>query len=275
MISYIFLLVPHLQPGITLAYVAASHSSCCSWCLLLPLLIPGTRTEQPRSGLLQASIISCYIMYLTFSALSSRPPESVILQGQNHTLCLPGLSKMESHTPDTSLAMMSAGIMYACVLFACNEASYLAEVFGPLWIVKVYSYEFQKPSLCFCCPETVEPEEGPSSVAARPADQETSPAPPVQVQQLSYSYSAFHFVFFLASLYVMVTLTNWFSYEGAELEKTFTTGSWATFWVKVASCWACVLLYLGLLLAPFCWSPTPDPQHPIFRRHCHRVSIAK
>uniref|UniRef100_A0AC11BF66 Serine incorporator 4 n=1 Tax=Ovis aries TaxID=9940 RepID=A0AC11BF66_SHEEP len=245
------------------------------FCGLLSFLsiAPCVRLKQPRSGLLQASIISCYIMYLTFSALSSRPPERVILQGQNHTLCLPGPSKMESHTPDTSLAMMSAGIMYACVLFACNEASYLAEVFGPLWIVKVYSYEFQKPSLCFCCPETVAPEEGPRGVAARPADQETSPAPPMQVQQLSYSYSAFHFVFFLASLYVMVTLTNWFSYEGAELEKTFITGSWATFWVKAASCWACVLLYLGLLLAPFCRSPTPDPQHPLFRRHCHRVIL--
>ncbi|XP_057577960.1 serine incorporator 4 isoform X2 [Hippopotamus amphibius kiboko] len=276
MINYIFTLVPHLQPGITSASVEVSHSSCCSWCLLQPLPIPGTRTEQPRSGLLQASIISCYIMYLTFSALSSRPPESVILQGQNHTLCLPGLSRMEPQTPDTSLAVLSAGIMYACVLFACNEASYLAEVFGPLWIVRVYSYEFQKPSLCFCCPETVEPEKGQRGGAARPANQETSPAPPVQVQQLSYSYSAFHFVFFLASLYVMVTLTNWFSYEGAELEKTFTTGSWATFWVKVASCWACVLLYLGLLLAPFCWSPTQDPQPPhISRRHCHRVSIAE
>ncbi|XP_032272977.1 serine incorporator 4 [Halichoerus grypus] len=248
------------------------------FCGLLSFLsvAPCIRLKQPRSGLLQASIISCYIMYLTFSAVSSRPPESVILQGQNHTLCLPGLSKMESQTPDTSLAVLSAGIMYICVLFACNEASYLAEVFGPLWIVKVYSYEFQKPSLCFCCPETVKPKEGQRGGAARPADQETPPAPPVQAQHLSYSYSAFHFVFFLASLYVMVTLTNWFSYEGAELEKTFIKGSWATFWVKVASCWACVLLYLGLLLVPLCWSPTQDSQPPpTFRRHCHRINTAR
>ncbi|EHH63036.1 Serine incorporator 4 [Macaca fascicularis] len=221
-----------------------------------------------------ASVISCYIMYLTFSALSSRPPERVILQGQNHTLCLPGLSKMEPQTPDTSLAMLSAGIMYACVLFACNEASYLAEVFGPLWIVKVYRYEFQKPSLCFCCPEIVEADEGQRGGAARPADQETPPAPSVQVQHLSYNYSAFHFVFFLASLYVMVTLTNWFSYEGAELEKTFIKGSWATFWVKVASCWACVLLYLGLLLAPLCRSPTQKPQPLLLRRRRHHRIIS-
>lgn len=45
-------------------------------------------------------------------------PFSVILQGQNHTLCLPGLSKMEPEIPDASLAVLSAGIMYACVLFA-------------------------------------------------------------------------------------------------------------------------------------------------------------
>uniref|UniRef100_F7EKT9 Serine incorporator 4 n=1 Tax=Monodelphis domestica TaxID=13616 RepID=F7EKT9_MONDO len=241
------------------------------FCGILSLLsiTPCIRLKQPCSGPLQASIISCYIMYLTFSALSSRPPDKVLLRGQNHTICQPGMSKMEEQTPDTSLAILSAAIMYACVLFACNEASYLAEVFGPLWMVKVYSYEFQKPSICFCCPDNLSPEEG------GPSGEEAGSSAPQTPHRLSYSYSAFHFVFFLASLYVMVTLTNWFSYEGAELETTFTRGSWATFWVKITSCWTCVLLYLGLLLTPTRWSATGSSRTPhIVHRRCRQIQVS-
>ncbi|XP_051652711.1 serine incorporator 4 isoform X9 [Manacus candei] len=281
-------------------------------------ITPCVRLKQPRSGLLQSSIISCYVMYLTFSALSSRPPERVLYKGQNLTVCFPGVRQDELQTEDTTVAVLGAAIMYACVLFACNEASYLAEVFGPLWMVKVYSFEFEKPSCCFCCPEKMEEElRGGCRVGAgnqaEPVSQpggaseggmQELPCPCAlpgteqtceQVEESArgqflvqdeqdrvvYSYSAFHFVFFLASLYVMMTLTNWFSYENAVLETTFTHGSWSTFWVKVSSCWACVLLYLWLLLSPFCLHSSPQhrrsstgPRVVRRRRAPQRISVS-
>uniref|UniRef100_G1NDM6 Serine incorporator 4 n=1 Tax=Meleagris gallopavo TaxID=9103 RepID=G1NDM6_MELGA len=242
-------------------------------------ITPCVRLKQPRSGLLQSSIISCYVMYLTFSALSSRPPERVLYKGQNLTVCFPGIQQDELQTEDTTVAILGAAIMYACVLFAwCVTAlSPFTNLFPSL--------SLQKPSCCFCCPEKME-EELRGAAQEQTCEQEEEPAGGQCVFQderdrVVYSYSAFHFVFFLASLYVMMTLTNWFSYESAVLETTFTHGSWSTFWVKVASCWACVLLYLWLLLSPLCLRGSPQhrqnsPALRVVRRRRapHRIGVS-
>lgn len=68
-------------------------------------------------------------------------------------------------------------------------------------------------------------------------------------EEAAYNYSLFHFILFLASLHIMMTLTNWYSPTEAtniaRLER-----SWPAVWIKMGSSSACVCLYIWTLLAP-------------------------
>uniref|UniRef100_A0A8D1RUD8 Serine incorporator 5 n=1 Tax=Sus scrofa TaxID=9823 RepID=A0A8D1RUD8_PIG len=179
-------------------------------CLLISVVAisPCVQDRQPHSGLLQSGLISCYVTYLTFSALSSKPVEV-----------------LTSTTRSSSDAL---------------QGRYGAP-------------ELEVARCCFCFSSGGEDTEEQQNVKEGPRviyDEKKSTV---------YTYSYFHFVFFLASLYVMMTITNWFNYESANIE-SFFSGSWSIFWVKMASCWICVLLYLGTLIAPLC---RPSPQFSV------------
>ncbi len=60
-------------------------------------------------------------------------------------------------------------------------------------------------------------------------------------QTVQYSYSACHFIFLLASLYVMMTLTNWYKPTNVNLA-TFSANM-PSLWVKITSSWICILIY--------------------------------
>ncbi|XP_010767646.1 serine incorporator 1-like [Notothenia coriiceps] len=64
---------------------------------------------------------------------------------------------------------------------------------------------------------------------------------------VTYSYSFFHFMLFLASLYIMMTLTNWYSPDS---NYEAMTSKWPSVWVKISSSWICIALYVWTLVAP-------------------------
>lgn len=64
---------------------------------------------------------------------------------------------------------------------------------------------------------------------------------------VAYDYSMFHFLMMLATLYVMVMLTNWLRPEN---DLKTLTGSIASFWVRIITSWLCLILYSWTLIAP-------------------------
>lgn len=54
---------------------------------------------------------------------------------------------------------------------------------------------------------------------------------------------------FFVSLLSSLTVTSFCSYDNHKIEKLLE-GSWSVFWIKMASCWVCLILYMWTLIAP-------------------------
>jgi len=63
------------------------------------------------------------------------------------------------------------------------------------------------------------------------------------------SVCLFHLMFALATLYVMMTLTNWYS-PGKDVNIETISANMSAVWVKIISAWMCFTLYMWTLIAP-------------------------
>merc|ERR1711862_472941 len=66
---------------------------------------------------------------------------------------------------------------------------------------------------------------------------------------VNYSWSLFHLMFALATLYVMMTLTNWYA-PGKDLTIETISANMSAVWVKIISSWMCFTIYMWTLVAP-------------------------
>lgn len=203
-------------------------------CILVSILAitPKVQEANPSSGLLQSAVITCYTMYLTWSAMSNEPdancnPAGALLSDQGLT---PGI---HGHT------VLAAILMFVMVVYSCLRTSSSSQL-GSIGMTKSGMEETLLTNY------GEDPESGDGA-----GDKKE-----VKVQKVyddeeigvTYNYSFFHFTFLLASLYIMMVLTNWYSPNGADFDKL--TSNWASVWVKMSSSWVCVLLYGWTLIAP-------------------------
>ncbi|XP_017331411.1 serine incorporator 2 isoform X1 [Ictalurus punctatus] len=204
------------------------------FCVIISVvsILPKVQNASPQSGLLQSSVISLYTMYVTWSAMTNNPNRE----------CNPSLLSLVSNvsvsttqSPPTSApgivqwwdaqGIVGLVIFLFCTFYASIRSSSNAQVNRLMQTEEGHGSDVEGPV----------GEDGLRRVVDNEED------------GVTYSYSFFHFHLFLASLYIMMTLTNWYK---PDITTQAMQSSMPAVWVKICSSWLGLALYLWTLLAP-------------------------
>lgn len=194
-------------------------------------ILPKVQEQNPHSGLLQASVISLYCTYLIWSGLSADPSE-----------CNPFFGNKTTEDGD-QVEVTNSNIASTCIGIAIT-------LFVVLWsVLQTSSNDYSKKlgvggeeGALLGCGGTYndggdeQVEEGKPRVYDNEED------------GVAYSYSFFHFMFMIATLYLMLVLTDWWNANSSDTQ----TGMYSktSLWIKIVTSWLCYLIYSWTLAAP-------------------------
>ncbi|XP_034947942.1 probable serine incorporator isoform X2 [Chelonus insularis] len=203
-------------------------------------ILPRVQEFQPRSGLLQSSFVSLYVVYLTWSGVSNSPDHQ----------CNPGLLgiitnndvKAQNQVAFDKESVIGLIIWFTCVLYSSIRTASKSSKITMSDKVLIQDNGAVR--------NTGDPSLIGNEVDGRNHDSESGDSPKVwdnEEDQVAYNWSFFHLMFALATLYVMMTLTNW--YKPNSSLNTLNSNP-ASMWVKIISSWMCLGLYTWSLIAP-------------------------
>jgi len=204
-------------------------------CVVLTVtsVLPKVQEHLPSSGLLQSSFVSLYMMYLTWSAMSNQPDPNCKLDlaakvfGVKNVTSEVGMEDEAKESP----AMDTAGIIGLIVWFCCVLYS----------SVRSTTNDSAARITMTDTVNLTDPESREDADDGSGGDSERD--------GVQYSWSLFHLMFALATLYVMMTLTNWYA-PGKEVTIETISANMSAVWVKMISSWLCFSLYMWTLVAP-------------------------
>ncbi|XP_077517887.1 serine incorporator TMS1 isoform X2 [Amblyomma americanum] len=225
--------------GVVLFYIFYTQAKGCTLqkffisfnliiCVILSVvsILPKVQETQPSSGLLQSSAVTLYIMYLTWSAMNNSTSKQ----------CKPSLGLTQEGSKFDTQSIVGLVVWFVCVLYSSIRTSSNSQVGKLTMSEKILVKETGTKSTALVGNED---ESAGGDAEAKVWDNED--------EGVAYSWSFFHFMFALSSLYVMMTLTNWF--QPSDDPKNLIENN-ASMWVKMASSWMCSALYLWTLVAP-------------------------
>ncbi|XP_037020451.2 serine incorporator 3 [Artibeus jamaicensis] len=217
-------------------------------CIIVSIvsILPKIQEHQPRSGLLQSSVITAYTMYLTWSAMTNEPDRS----------CNPDLLSIITHVTSPTLAPGNATAVVPTSAPLSQSGHFLDKhtVWGLVISVMCLLYSSVRTSsnsqvskLTLSGSESVILRDTATNGASDEEEGQPRRVVDNEKEGVQYYYSVFHFMLFLASLYIMMTVTSWYS---PDTEFQNVTSKWPAVWVKISSSWVCLLLYVWTLVAP-------------------------
>uniref|UniRef100_A0A5B6ZD88 Putative serine incorporator n=1 Tax=Davidia involucrata TaxID=16924 RepID=A0A5B6ZD88_DAVIN len=165
-------------------------------------------------SLLPASVISLYCTYLCYSGLASEPREYEC-------------NGLHKHSKAVSTGTLTIGLLTTVlsVVYSAVRAGSSTTLLSP-------------PS---------SPRAG-AGKPLLPLDKADEQEEKKKAKPVTYSYSFFHIIFSLASMYSAMLLTGWSTSVG-ESGKLVDVG-WPSVWVRIVTGWATAALFIWSLVAP-------------------------
>jgi len=207
-----------------------SFNMILSLILSVVSILPKIQEHVPCSGLLQSSCITLYILYLTWSSMANGPYDECKpkISYQNNTLEITEGGK--APTPKDAKHFDAQSIIGLVIFILCVLYS------------SVRTASNSQAAKLSGSDKLLIKDNGDTN-----SDPESNRVWDNEEEEVAYNWSLFHVMFALATLYVMMTLTNWFQ-PNSDIA-TMSSNSPAM-WVKIVSSWICAGLYLWTLIAP-------------------------
>lgn len=203
-------------------------------CILVSVvsILPGVQEHNPKSGLLQSSVISLYCTYLIWSGFAADPSGCNPLNTNSTT----DSDTAADHNSNIAPTLVGIAITFFVVLWSVLQTS-----------SSNYSQKLgvggEEGALLGCT----------GTSADGGSDDIEDGKPRVYDNEedgVAYSYSFFHFMFMIAVFYLMLVLTDWWNATTDSTSLENGAFSKTSLWVKITSSWICYAIYCWTLAAP-------------------------